>query len=175
MKRVLLAFACLPVIANAQNGGQSAESGSLRLALAGTTLDYKAIVKITNKQSCTVEVKINHNGQVFTKTIPSLSFDTVQVTFPECTIKAKPLTNCCNGADMGWAELNVCQALPIKFEWFRTTVIDKKTIKVQFELEEVDGTELYVQLSTDGRNFKSVLLVTKEMKVNQIYTAIIKL
>jgi hypothetical protein len=175
MKRVLLAFVCLPGMAIAQNGGQSAESSSLRLERVGTTSDNKVIVKITNKQSCTADIKLKHNGQFRTKTVTALGWDTVQVTVPDFEIEAKPLTNCGNHMDMGWVELELCQALPVKFEWITATTLDKHTVRLQFKLEEVDGTELYVQLSTDGRLFKRVRIVTPDMKVNQIYTVIIKL
>ncbi len=166
---------CLPILGKAQNNGQSSESSSLRIELNGTTLDYRAIIKITNKQTCASDVKIEHNNTSITKNIPALESDTIQITLPECNIKVKPLTNCNVNADMGWVELDVCQALPIRFEWVKNKVIDKHTIQIQFKLEETDGTELYIQTSTDGVHFKRVLLVTKDMKVNQIYTVIIKL
>lgn len=178
MKGVLsfmLATTLLRTQAQGQNGGQSTESASLKLELAGTT-NYRAVIKATNKQNCFVNVKFDHNGQTIIKPIPPFGSDTIHITLPECIIKAKPMTNCGNNADMGWVELNVCVALPIKFEWIKTRQIDTHTVELQFKPSEVDGKEFYIQLSEDGINFKRVLVVLPtDIKVGQIYSVKVKI
>jgi hypothetical protein len=173
MKKTLLLLLCFPLMGFSQNGGQKAENESLRLEIVGS-IGSKTIIKVTNKQNCTTDIKFYHDGVTDIKTFQPSASDTFQITLADCSIKAKSTTNCGN-ANIGWVEWNICVALPVKFEWIKNKVIDSHTVQVQFKLEEVDGTELYIQVSTDGLNFKRVLLVTKEMKVNQIYTTTIKL
>lgn len=175
LTKILAGLLLSSAATKAQNNGQFAESASLKIELAGTT-NYKAIIKATNKQSCVMNVKFDHNGVTTIKPIPPLGSDTVQITLPECDIKAKPMTNCGNSTDMGWVELNVCSALPIKFEWIRTKQLDTHTIQLEFKPSEVDGKEFYIQLSTDGLNFKRVLVVLPtDIKVGQIYSVKVKI
>ena len=174
MKKTLLALLCLPMSLLAQNGGQQAENESLRLELNGS-IGTKTIIKVTNKQTCTTDIKFYHDGVIDTKTFPPLSSDTFQVTLADCSVKAKPTTNCGN-ANMGWVEWNVCVALPIKFEWITTTQIDKYTIEVKFKPTSIEGKEFYIQLSTDGLNFKRVaIILPTNVQIGQIYSAKIKL
>jgi len=143
------------------NGGQFAESSSLKVALDGTSSNYQAIIKVTNKQNCQVSVKFNHNSANRNKTIPALGSDTFRITLPECNVKVKPLTNCgCDNTDMGWVELNVCQALPVKFVSFTATRLTNDLTRIQLVVEEDASIHHYaVKISTDGINFKEVDLI----------------
>jgi hypothetical protein len=143
-----------------QNGGQSAESNSLKIELNGISPNYQAIIKVTNKQNCTAGVRFDHNSTTRTKTIASLSSDTFMINLPECGVKVKPLTNCGGGIDMGWVELNVCEALPVKFMNIQAKRIDAQTIQLYFESEE-DNTirEYRVKLSFDGKTYQTVTVL----------------
>lgn len=174
MKKTLLALMCLPFASLAQNGGQIAENESLKLQIVGHS-GTKTVIQVTNKQSCATDIRFYHDGVTDTKTFQALARDTFQVTLSDCSIKAKPVTNC-GGANMGWVEWNVCVALPIKFEWITTTQLDKNTIEVKFKPSVVEGKEFYIQLSTDGLNFKRVaVILPSDVQVGQIYSAKIKL
>ena len=174
MKKTLLALLCLPLATLAQNGGQIAENESLRLEITGH-IGTKTIIKVTNKQICTTDIKFYHDGVTGIKTFQALASDTFQVTLADCSVKAKPLTNC-GGAHMGWVEWNVCVALPIEFEWMTTKQIDSHTIEVKFKPTVVEGKEFYIQLSIDGLNFKRVaIILPSDVQVGQIYSTQIKL
>jgi len=158
-----------------QNGGNSAENESLRAELGGTTIDYQAIIIVTNKQCCTSTVKFYHNGNTREKTISALCSDTFRITLPECSIKVKPRTNC-GGANMGWVELNVCQALPMRFEYIKTKQISKTEILVEFKPLEIDGKFFYIQFSKDGLNFQRVQVILPEnIQVGKVYSTKIKI
>lgn len=171
----MILLAALTTTIKAQNSGQSAESGSLKLELTGTTPTYRAIIKATNKQSCPVNIRFDHNGETIIRPLPAFGSDTIQITLPECTIKAKPMTNC-GGGDMGWVELNVCAALPVKLEWITTRQIDAHTIEVRFLPTEISGKDFYIQLSEDGLNFKRVLIILPaDLKPGQICSVKVKI
>jgi hypothetical protein len=70
----------------------------------------------------------------------------------------------------------VCATLPITFEWITTTQIDKHTIEVKFKPTTVEGKEFYIQLSTDGINFKRVaIILPNDLQPGKIYSTQIKL
>ena len=174
MKKILLALLCLPSLVFAQNGGQQGENESLRLELNGS-IGNKTIIKVTNKQSCDTDIKFSHDGVTDTKFFPALASDTFQISLITCSVKARPVTNC-GGANMGWVEWDVCVALPIKFEWITTTQIDKNTVEVRFKPITVEGKEFYIQLSTDGVNFKRVaIILPNDLQPGKIYSTQIKL
>jgi len=174
MKKTLLALMCLPLVSLAQNGGQIAENESLKLQIVGS-VGNKTIIQVTNKQHCVTDIKFYHDGITTTKQFNCLASDTFQVTLADCSVKAKPLSNC-GGANMGWVEWNVCVALPIKFEWITTTQLDKNTIEVKFKPSVVEGKEFYIQVSSDGLNFKrAAIILPKDVQVGQIYSAKVKI
>lgn len=158
MKKLLVLSALLfSIIAKGQNGGGVSESGSLKLESAGT-FNYKAVIKATNKQDCIVNVKFEHNGQSVIKPIPAFGSDTIQITLPDCIVKAKPMTNCGGGSDMGWVELNVCAALPIKFEWIMARNISNYTT-VTFKVGSVEGKkEITLNFTTKNNVTKKHLI-----------------
>lgn len=139
-----------------QNGGQSAESSALKVELSGISSNYQAIIKVTNKQNCSAGVRFDHNSTTRTKSILPLSSDTFMINLPECLVKVKPLTNC-GGIDMGWVELDVCGALPVKLMNVQATRIDAQTVQLYFESEEDNNIREYqVKLSTDGKTYQTV-------------------
>ncbi len=128
------------IIVKGQNGGSAAESSSLKLESAGA-YSYRAVVRAINKQNCTVDVKFEHNGQTTIKSIPAFSSDTIQVTLPDCVIKAKPMTNCSGNNDMGWVEINMCAALPIKFERIMAKYVNPTTTEITFTVGSAFGSK----------------------------------
>jgi hypothetical protein len=131
MKKLLIAL-LFPLTVTAQS-----ESNALKLESAGI-FNYKAVVKATNKQSCIANVEFEHNGQTIIKPILPFSSDTIQVTLPNCIIKARPLIDCDGSADMGYVEVNMCVALPIKFEWIMAKNISNYTV-VKFKVGSIEG------------------------------------
>ncbi len=158
MKKLLVLAALLfSIIAKGQNGGEVSESSSLKLE-SGGVYNYKAVVRAINKQNCTVNVKFDHNGQTIIKPIPALSSDTIQITLPDCVVRAKPMTNCEGNNDMGWVELNVCAALPIKFEWIMARNISNYTI-VTFKVGSIESKkEITLNFTTKNNVTKKHLI-----------------
>jgi len=158
MKKTLMLMTLLfSVIVKGQNGGNATESSSLKLESAGT-YNYRAVIKATNKQNCTVDVKFEHNGQTIIKTIPAFSSDTIQATLPDCIIRAKPMINCTGNNDMGWVEINMCAALPIKFEWIMARNTNNYTI-VTFKVGSVEGKkEITLNFTTKNNITKKHLI-----------------
>ena len=177
--KIIFAFCTLLFTANVQaqqNGGQSAESSALKIETNGVSSNYQAIIKVTNKQNCSAGVRFDHNGTTRTKSILPLSFDTFMINLPECIVKVKPLTNC-GGIDMGWVELDICGALPVKFMNVQANRIDAQTVQLYFESEE-DNTirEYHVKLSTDGKTYQTVkVLFPSGIQGKKRYIVTIKL
>lgn len=100
----------------------SAENGSVKLEFGGF-VDDQTVIKVTNKQSCTVDIRVSTTGNVQTTiTLPANSTDTVRLTLSGTKAKvwANPKTNCAEpGKELATLELELnIVALPIYFTKF---------------------------------------------------------
>lgn len=150
----------LPSLGFAQNGGVSNESVSTKIEWLGVVNGHY-IVRITNKQNCEVPVKVQweNSSQFRQKSIGPISSDTFWVNqMPtSCKLKAKPLSRCTSGGDLGWVEIDICQILPVKFTSITGQRVGPRSVKLIFTAEEDGNTDHYnIQYSLDGKTFKIV-------------------
>ncbi len=152
----------LPALSYAQgNGGISNENASTKIEWVGQS-NNKYVVRVTNKQSCTAEMRVQWGGmsQFRAKTMSSGASDTFHITpppTPRCFLGAKPNTSCANTTEMGTVELNVCNALPVKFTNIIGQRVGLRSVKLIFSAEEDGNTDHYnIQYSLDGKTFKTV-------------------
>lgn len=110
MKHLISALlTVISIVSMAQNGGQFAENGSVKLEYAGG-----GKVRVYNKQTCESVIRVNNSQTETDLTIPGNSFSLYSLPTGISTmlVKAKATTNC-GSTDFGWAELNV--SMPLKF------------------------------------------------------------
>jgi hypothetical protein len=161
MKKTLITLAMiLPTLGFSQNGGITNESVSTKIEWLGIT-NGQYIVRVTNKQNCEVPIKIqwDNSPQSRQKDIGANLSDTFQINqMPTgCKLKAKPLSRCTSGGDMGWVEIDVCQILPVKFTNITGQRVGPRSVKLIFSAEEDGNTDHYnIQYSLDGKTFKTV-------------------
>lgn len=141
MKNLILVLVSIFTLtfANAQNNGQANENPTVKIELAGWTTGNQAIVKVYNKQSCTVDIKLNATGFV-TVNVPANSWVLVNVTPPaNGKVQAKAQLGC-NTQDLGQVELDLFASLPISSVSISATRVNASTFKLNLALGQVDGT-----------------------------------
>lgn len=178
MKRLLTFLFLLLLVfsAKSQNGGQSGENESVRVQTGAVTSNWEQVIIVTNKQTCTVDIKFEHNDRTVIKRFPALGSDTFHIRLPNCSIRVKPLDNC-GGANMGWLEFNVCAALPLKFEYIRVRKISGTLHEIEFKVQNSDNEKQFnVQVSKDGINYKNVhVILSQPIQTDKIYKVRINL
>ena len=178
MKKVFLTLLGMIVVSlsQAQNGGMSNENNSLKLEYVSSTNGI-TVVKVTNKDTCESNVRVQWSQLLRRKFIPGLSSDTFNLINQNsrCFIMATSSSPCRNSND-GQVEINYC-LLPIKFEYIYVRQISDRLVNVQFKVSEADGTDRFnIQISKDGINFKTVSVVLPDViQTNKIYNVNIKL
>lgn len=152
----------LPVLGFAQgNGGITNENASTKIEWIGIT-NGNYVVKVTNKQSCAVDMNVQWGGtsRFRTKNIAAGSSDTFWIDPPppaRCFLGAKPQTICTGHDDRGTVELNTCAILPVHFTNISGQRVGPHSIKLIFSAEEDGNTDHYnIQYSLDGKTFKTV-------------------
>jgi hypothetical protein len=179
MKNLILALLSPFLIGTAlcQNGGQAPENNSVKLEYAGN-ISGIYYVKVTNKQSCESEIKVN-DGQT-ESTITVSGNGTYMFPLPagitgNLKVKAKN-TTACNNTDYGWIELSLV-GLPVKFVSFNTTRISDTEFWVNFEIAEATNVKHFnIKASTDGKIFKTIAIVfPDELQPNRKYSVKINL
>ena len=178
MKKLITAFMMIASTLNlsAQNGGMSNENAALKIEYSGMN-NGMTVVKVTNKDTCTADMRVQWAQHIRNKDVAALSSDTFQLpTQPSCFIMATSSSPCRN-VYYGQVELNYCQALPITFEYIYVKQISDRIVNIQFKVAEADGTDRFnIQLSKDGVNFKTVSVVLPDaIQTNRIYNVNIKL
>jgi hypothetical protein len=70
-----------------------------------------------------------------------------------------------------------CSSLPIKFEYLKVRRVDTNTILVVFKANESEGENQFnIQVSTDGRTFKTIAIVFPDPIItNKVYTLKVKI
>lgn len=158
-----------------QNGGLLNENNSLKIEYVGITPSGNPIIKATNKQPCTSNIRVLHGPDVRFKMIEVLASDTFVLPIGTCNVTAKNTTNC-GVTDLGQVETNICTVLPLKFEGMSVRKINSSTVQVIFRIVELADHKLYVQLSKDGVHFQRVgIEVPASAKVGDTYIVNIKL
>lgn len=148
MKKVILALlgTILMATVTGQNGGQFPENNSVKLEWIGTS------VKVTHKQACDGQVRLNYSTSDVDIAIPANSSIIFMPPAGTATIKAKALTNC-GSTDFGWVELSL-SAMPVKFVSFDFEAIGNKEVLVTFETAETSNIKQFnVLISTDGVHY----------------------
>ena len=163
-------------LTQAQNGGITNENASLKLEYAGMA-NGMTVVKVTNKDTCQTNARVQWGQYFRTKHIAAQSSDTFHLqTQLSCFIMATSISTCRNRFD-GQVEINYCQVLPIRFEYLYVRQISDRVVNVQFKVAEVDGTDRFnIQVSKDGRNFKTISVILPDaIQTNKIYNVNVKL
>jgi len=178
MKKLIAVFMMIACTLNlsAQNGGMSNENAALKIEYAGMN-NGMTVVKVTNKDTCTADMRVQWAQYRRSKDVAALSSDTFHLpTQPSCFIMATSSSPCRN-VYAGQVELNYCQALPITFEYLRVKQVGKNIIEVEFKALTTDGEDKFnIQVSTDAKNFKTVSVVLPDsIQTNKVYNIKIKL
>lgn len=166
MKHVLLICALLPIFSMAQttgNGGQYAENALGKMNYAGHA-NGEYIISRTNLQACSVEIKVDWLDKDTSITIAGNSQTIIRLPgqfVAHTIIKSRPLDRCgSNEGDMGWLEICSPDILPLKFNYFRGSVISPTKIKLELS---VTGTEdegkFNLQASFDGKTFETITVL----------------
>lgn len=176
---IMMLFAGTTLMSKAQNGGISNENASLKIEYNGMTASGQTIVKVTNKDTCTSNVRMQWGRFFRAKDVGALGVDTfiLETQIRDCFIRATSVSPC-RTTHSGQVEINYCQALPVKFEYVTARRIDVSTIEVEFKFSEVTGTQSHfnINLSTDGKNFRTVsVILPTAAKPNNIYNVKIKI
>lgn len=151
MKHLILSLlgTILIMTSMAQNGGQYPENNSVKLEWIGTS------VKVTHKQGCDGQVRLNYATSNVDVAIPANSSIIFMPPVGTATIKAKALTNC-GSTDFGWVELSLT-AMPVKFASFDFTPVGNKEVSVTFETAETSNIgRYYILISRDGINYQRI-------------------
>lgn len=180
MRKKVLAYLLFlsPFCIKAQNGngGMSQENSTLKIEYQGMNNSY-TIVKVTNKDTCDKNVRVQWGSEWRTKMITAQSSDTFNLVQQQpCFIMATSISSC-NSATFGSVEINYCQVLDVKFEYIKTRQISKNEIEVEFKVSNSDGeSEFNIQISKDGRNFRTIHIMSPEpLVMNKIYKVKIKI
>jgi len=163
------------------NGGITNENASTKIEWIGHSLNGQYIVKVTNKQNCSVPMRVQWGGtnRFREKIMSSGASDTFHITTPPtpiCFLGAKPASFCNNPMEMGTVELNICQVLPVKFSSIVGYRLDSRNIKVVFTVEDESNVKYYnIMLSFNGRSFKTVNVKFPEegLKANKQYSILV--
>jgi len=163
-------------LTQAQNGGISNENASLKLEYAGMA-NGMIVVKVTNKDTCETNARVQWAQNYRNKNIPALSSDTFHLqTMNNCFIMASS-TSLCRNHNTGRVEINYCQILPITFEYLYVRQISDRIVNIKFKVSEADGTDRFnIQVSKDGKNFKTISVILPDViETNKIYNLNVKL
>lgn len=158
------------------NGGIAVENGSVKLEWVSTSTAGGIIVKVTNKQICLANIRIDWGAGRRTEAIAALASDTFWLPVPSnCLVTAKPMTNCHSQGDMGRVELNICTILPIKFKKVSAIRLNPRSVRVIFQSEEDSDLKYYnILISDDGKTYRTVQVVFPNgIKGNKVYTTIV--
>jgi hypothetical protein len=173
-KTITSLFLLMGMGATAQNGGQLNENNSLKIEYIGITSSGNPIIKATNKQDCTSEIRVLHGQNVRFKMIEAHTSDTFVLPINVCNVTAKATTNY-GFVDYGQVETNVCNVLPLRFEQLRVQKTGVNTAQISFKIVELSDHKLYIQLSKDGMNYKRIgIEVPSSAKVGDTYIVNIK-
>ena len=173
MKKTLIGLAILmPMLGFGQgNGGISSENTTTKIEWIGHSPTGQYIVKVTNKQSCEVNMRVQWGGtnQFRQKQIGPNNSDTFHIEalpIPRCFLGAKPETSCLGQTDLGTVELNVCIILPVKFKRVACTRLCLRSIKLEFEVEESSNIRQYnIQVSlNNGISYRTISILIPEGK-----------
>jgi len=173
MKKLILALMLmLSITAFSQNGGQVNEDQYTKIEYIGNLTG-----KVTNKQACTVDIKIKVDGG--NQTTVTLAGG-ASYTFPVVLgtrVSAQPLSNCAGtNENMGQVELKfTATVLPIKAGTLSVTPVSslRNTFTVRFEVyNAVPNNSYHLQLSRDsGKTWNDIAVqFTDELQPNRIYS-----
>lgn len=177
MKKVLLSLLLLTVasLGKAQNGGQANENAALKIEYVTTTTGL-VTVKVTNKNNCTANIRVQW-GQLFrSKDVAGLQMDTFILPTQTARFIMAGSVSPCSGYQ-GQVEIDYITVLPITFEYIYVRQVSERIVNVQFKVSETDGTDRFnIQVSKDGVNFKTVSVVLPDaIQTNRIYNVNVKL
>jgi hypothetical protein len=151
------------------NGGITNENASTKIEWIGHSLNGQYIVKVTNKQNCSVPMRVQWGGtnRFREKIMSSGASDTFHITTPPtptCFLGAKPTSFCSNTMEMGTVELNVCQVIPVKFSSIAGQRVGPRSVRLIFIVEEITNIKQFnIQYSLDnGKTFKTANIKTPD-------------
>ena len=177
MKKVLLSLLLLTVASfgKAQNGCMANENASLKIEYVNTAAGL-VTVKVTNKDICTANIRVQWGQLYRAKDVAALQSDTFELPVQTARFIMAGSISPCRGYQ-GQVEIDYITTLPITFEYIYVRQLSDKTINVQFKVAEADGTDRFnIQVSKDGVNFKTVSVVLPDaIQTNRIYNVNIKL
>lgn len=129
----------------------------------------KFVFRVTNKQSCDVDMQFSDSVNIWVKTIAGLQSDTfkLETHVAPLHIIAMPLTSC-DGSTLACVHFIITEAiLPLKFKDFTAKYIGDNTLLVSFTLFEVSNvSHINILTSTTGKApFKQVGLVLPDNMV----------
>lgn len=163
-----------------QNNGRSPENNILRIEYLGFSNNIHTY-KVVNKLNCLTTVKVWRNGDLTDHTLNALQEQllTINAPFtPQSTLKVKKESGgeCVPMPDNGWIELQSPIALPIKFGSITAKRVSPTTIELVFESEEDLDIKYYnIKVSSDGKNFKTVVVVfPNKVQGKKRYVALVK-
>lgn len=164
-KTALLAlFALVSTVVNAQNGGQSAENNSIRLRYESYANGVH-MIWVVNKANCPTTIRFESGTYRNTFTLPASDSALQLVTAPlapAISARAKRTSGgqCIQQSDNGCVEISSHAVLPVRFTQFFAKRVGTNTIQILFEVEEDNSIKEYrVKYSTDGRNYRTALLL----------------
>ncbi len=183
---VLLAFT--NILFSQGNGGQSDENNVMRISyiayFTGPNSNYHRFM-IENKLNCPAEIRFEVDSKSFAKDtlLPASSFIYINVPGSSIDIltgksKRTGKADCIVNPDNGWVEVQSNGIiLPLKFNYLKARKLDKSTLEVEFMVYESAGEkEFNIQVSSDGKNFKTVKVVMlNSIEINKPYKTTIKL
>lgn len=171
MKTIIgLVLLLISTVIYGQNGGQYAENSSVKITQLVSTIPGKVVIQVTNKQSCSADIRISYDNEHRVKSIYSI--DTFQITIPSNgKVRAKAETNC-GFADYGQVELNLNASLPISYVNLSGRWINDNTIQLYIKVGEVTGNNsikiqikgyepLFVNINEEQGSDKTYVLVLK--------------
>lgn len=177
MKKVLLSLLLLTVasLGKAQNGGMANENAALKIEYVNTNNGF-VTVQVTNKDTCTANIRVQW-GQLFrSKDIAGLQTDTFNLPNQTARFIMAGSVSPCRGYQ-GQVEIDYITVLPITFEYIYVRQVSERIVNVQFRVSEADGTDRFnIQVSKDGVNFKTVSVILPDtIQTNRIYNVNVKL
>lgn len=176
MKKCYLVIVLLTwsIICFSQNGGQANENASSKIEEIGFNGTY-VIIKVTNKQNCTAEMRVSFGNDTRQKSIPALASDTFYGISPQNNrVTAKTLTNC-GVADFGLVELVVCKLLAVKNINITARKINNSTIELLITSEEDINLNYYrIDITFGNNKMKRTILFPDGIIGNKTYKIILK-
>lgn len=182
MKTILISVLTLLLTLKgiSQNNGQSPENNVLRVEYVGFSNNVHTY-KVINKLNCLMTVKVSRDGTLSDHSFNALEEQLLTINgsqTPQTVLKAKRESGgeCISVPDNGWVELTSPIALPIKFGTIIANRISPTTIELVFESEEDLDIKYYnIKVSSDGKNFKTVVVVfPNKVQGKKRYVALVK-